>query len=148
MAVYILVCITILRCYESKGFYMLPIFELGSKFEPQILESYEFTEAPHEKVKGAVVYTLEVGTGDTLLTVYEGLLHEVIYQNPSWFPWTRKRKLRHLFNSYSSNLSWVEFMDNGFGKVFDREDKELYALTSRAMDYTTFGTAFWHTKKH
>ena len=127
---------------------MLPIFILGDEFNLKTLDGYVYEEKPHEKVDGAVVYKLEVGSGDVLLTIFNGFMHEIIYQTPSWFPWTRRKKNAYLFNSYSGGLRWVEFMDNGFGKVYDREDKKLYALTARILDYTTFGTSEWHAEKY
>ncbi|MBY0418007.1 MAG: hypothetical protein K2W88_08115 [Pararheinheimera sp.] len=126
---------------------MLPTFDLGDKFLPESLAGFTFKEAPHGKIAGATVYTVEVMAGDILLITFGEVLHEIVYQTPSWFPWTRKRKLRKLFKSYSNGHDWAELMDNGFGKVFRRSDKMVGALTSRLMDYTTFHTEFWRSQK-
>lgn len=126
---------------------MLPIYEIGKEFQEKFVPGEFMSKGAHEKDKAAEIYTYEIPEGNILLTVKSGVLHEVIYQTPKLFPWSKKKKNRYLFNSYCTDTSWNEILDNGFGKTYRSKNGEMYALWSYVMDYNTFGTMEFHETK-
>lgn len=100
--------------------------------------------APHEKAADAVVDCYAVDGGRMLLTLWRGLLHEVIYQTPAEFEEDAARRNDRLFAHYGQGDGWKEIVDNGFGKTYRRTDMRRYALWSYTMDVTTFGTMDFH----
>ena len=123
---------------------MLPIFKIGEAFNPNDINGTFIGVSPHENAQGAIVHTYKIKEGNILLTVLDGVLHEVIYQTPKIFLLSKKNKNKHLFNSYSPNSGWKETLDNGFGKTYRSNDGEMYALWSYTMDFNTFGTMQFH----
>lgn len=123
---------------------MLPIFKIGQELNESEIPGVFVAKEPCADVEGAETYTYKIEEGTILLTIFDGLLHEVIYQTPKKWPWSRRKKNKYLFSSYCSKSGWEERLDNGFGKIYRSNDGEMYALWSYAMDFNTFGTMAFH----
>lgn len=123
---------------------MLPVFKLLTPIDAVNPAGILVESAPHENATGATVQVYEIDAGRVLLTAWNGLLHEVIYQTPMEFEDESLRRNESLFKHYGEGLIWNELLDNGFGKTFRRADMQRYALWSYAMDYNTFGTMEFH----
>ncbi|WP_327145928.1 hypothetical protein [Nocardia sp. NBC_01327] len=65
----------------------------------------------------------------------------MIFQTPAESEAAAAERNACLFAHYGQGLGWNEVLDNGFGKTYEREDQQLFAMWSYAMDYTTIGTA-------
>jgi hypothetical protein len=98
----------------------------------------------HEHVAGAIVRSYEVPDGQLLLTEWQGVVHEIIFQTPGDHPADSQRRNQALFAHYGDGHQWNEILDNGFGKVYRRADMQRYAKWSYAMDITTIGTMAFH----
>ena len=101
----------------------------------------------HENADDAVTHTYAVPEGAVFVTIWQGLVHEVLYQTPCETEAESAARNRKLFAHYGEGLEWTEILDNGFGKTYRRNDGERYALWSYAMDFTTFGTMAFHEVK-
>ena len=126
---------------------MLPIFNIGGKFDEDQISGSLIEKKPHERSVGSEVYVYEIPQGNILLTVKDGILHEAIYQTPKLMPWSKKRKNHYLFSSYCCDSGWNEVFDNGFGKTYRSNNGQMYALWSYSMDFNTFGTMEFHDAK-
>ena len=126
---------------------MLPIFNIGKEFDEQKVPGTLIETASYDKVNNAVVYRFKIDEGQVLLTVIAGILHEVVYQTPKLFPWSRKKKNKFLLSRYCEIAGWREILDNGFGKTYQSNDGEMCALWSYTMDFNTFGTMAFHEDK-
>jgi hypothetical protein len=98
----------------------------------------------HEHVAGAVVHLYRVEAGQVLVTLWGGLVHEVIFQTPCELSADSEERNRKLFDYYGEGQTWSEILDNGFGKSYRRADMQRCALWSYAMDFNTFGTMAFH----
>ena len=125
---------------------MLPIFELLTPLDEVLVPGDLLEEAADENVVGATVSTYGIAEGQLILTVWNGCLHEVIYQTPRAAGEAQHRD-EQLFIHYGGGHAWREILDNGFGKTYRRVDMERYALWSYAMDVATFGTMQFHAVK-
>jgi len=125
----------------------LPLFRLldpaDNVAEPEVL----VWEGPHEKAAGAHQRRYEIPEGHVILTMWQGKLHEVIYQTPMEDEEASSDRNAALFEHYGDGHAFNEILDNGFGKTYRRADLERYALWSYAMDYTTVGTMEFHSVK-
>jgi hypothetical protein len=126
---------------------MLPLFKLLSPIDDVEVPGPLAESEPHEKASGAVYRVYDVEHGRLLLTVWKGLLHEVIYQTPMEVEDESRRRNEVLFGHYGEGHKWNELLDNGFGKTYRRADMQRYALWSYAMDFNTFGTMAFHEVK-
>lgn len=102
---------------------------------------------PHEHADGAVVHRYVVPEGAVLVTVWRGVVHEVVYQTPCESGEDSAARNQQLFTYYGDGHEWDEILDNGFGKSYRRVDLECYALWSYAADFNTFGTMSFHEVK-
>ncbi len=91
-------------------------------------------------VPDAMVRKFRTDHGFILATIWRDSVHEVIYQTPLRFFWSRLRRNRELLKYYGDGQSWSEDWPIGFGKSQKREDGEVRALYSKVMDYMTFVT--------
>lgn len=123
---------------------MLPVFKLLTPIETFEVLGPAVESEPHEKVAGATVQVYEIEAGRVLLTIWNGVLHEVIYQTPMEFADESDRRNDALFRHYGEGHKWNELLDNRFGKTYRRADMQRYALWSYAMDFNTFGTMAFH----
>lgn len=105
------------------------------------------SEKPHENAPGATVRGYETPLGNVLLTEWQGLVHEIIYQCPFNDEAMSEERNNLLFDFYSDGQPWNNILDNGFGVTYRREDMKRYALYSYTMDYNTFGTMEFHAVK-
>ncbi|MDI3389910.1 hypothetical protein QIS99_27505 [Streptomyces sp. B-S-A8] len=122
----------------------LPLLELLCPVdEVEAPGDVEFSH-PHEKARDAVVHGCAVDGGRMLLTVWQGRLHEVIYQTPAESEEDASARNDRLFAHYGQGDRWNEILDNGYGKTYRRTDEQRYALWSYTMDFTTFGTMEFH----
>jgi hypothetical protein len=126
---------------------VLPVFELLTPIDALKAPGPLVHSLPHEKAAGATVQAYEIEAGRILLTVWNGVLHEVIYQTPMEFEEESRRRNVTLFRHYGGGQKWNELLDNGFGKTYRRADMQRYALWSYAMDFNTFGTMAFHEIK-
>ena len=127
---------------------MLPTFKLGKKIDTHTVGGRLISQEQHEKVENAITFTIEINEGEILLTLVDGVLSQVIYQTPKLFPWSKKKKTRQLLEAYAGTSSWVEVLDNGFGKTYRRDDETMVALWSYVMDFNTFHTQEFHQLKY
>ena len=104
-------------------------------------------EGVHDKAEGAYQQRFEIEEGFIILTVWQGRLHEVIYQTPADDDGASAKRNEALFAHYGDGHRFNEVPDNGFGKTYRRTDMQRYALWSYAMDYTTVGTMEFHAVK-
>lgn len=123
---------------------MPPLFKLLAPMDDVDLPGLLVESEPHEKAAGALVRTYEIEAGCVLLTTWNGLLHEVIYQTPMESENESLRRNEMLFAHYGDGHGWNELLDNGFGKTYRRSDMQRFALWSYAMDFNTFGTMEFH----
>ncbi len=126
---------------------MLPVFKLLTPIDALKAPGSIIESEPHEKAAGATVHVYEIDSGRVLLTAWNGLLHEVIYQTPMEFEDESHRRNEMLFKHYGEGHEWNELLDNGFGKTYRRADMQRYSLWSYAMDFNTFGTMAFHEVK-
>jgi hypothetical protein len=123
----------------------LPIFELLTPVDELDVRGELLSDAADEKIAGGIVKKYGIPEGTLIMTVWNGRLHEVIYQTPRRTPDGIVRDRNEwLFKHYGDGHAWREIVDNGFGKVYDRVDGERYALWSYMMDISTFGTKEFH----
>jgi hypothetical protein len=98
------------------------------------------SETLDDVVLDAVVRKFRKDGGFVLATIWRDSVHEVIYQTPLRFFWSRLRRDRELFKFYGDGQSWSEDSLIDFGKSRKRADGEVRALYSEIMDYMTFVT--------
>ena len=98
------------------------------------------SETLDDVVPDAVVRKFRTGGGFILATIWRGSVHEVIYQTPLRFFWSRRKRDRKLFDFYGDGQSWVQDCYIDFGKSRKRADGEVRALYSKIMDFMTFMT--------
>lgn len=122
----------------------LPLFRLLEPCEGLALPGALVWERPHEKAAGACQRCYAIPEGHVVLTTWQGLLHEVIYQTPADDDAAAARRNAALSAHYGEGQLFREVVDNAFGKVYRRADMNRYALWSYAMDFTTFGTMEFH----
>lgn len=115
-------------------------FDLEYPFDIDGLAEAIAEETPHKTLAGAVSYRFEMPEGAYILTMWQGVLHNVIYQTPVLDGFDRLERNRTLFEHYGEGHEWTEVLDNGFGKRFHRADLKRFALWSYTMDFNTFGT--------
>lgn len=126
---------------------MLPVLKLFTPVDELDICGTPIKSEPHTKAQSAFVKTYEIDEGYVLLTVWNGLLHEVIYQTPMDSEDDSLRRNNELFKHYGEGHGWDEILDNGFGKTYRRADNQRYALWSYAVDFNTFGTMEFHAVK-
>lgn len=122
----------------------LPLFTLFAPEASVVPLGKLVWEGPHEHAKAAHVRRFEIIEGHVLLTTWKGRLHCVIYQTPLDDEIAIESRNAELFEHYGGGKAWDDGLDKGFGKSYRREDLELFALWSYAMDYNTFGTMAFH----
>jgi hypothetical protein len=120
-----------------------PVFQLRSKVNKGDFDGKGEIEMD-EKIKECYNVVVENPNGRVLIVVWKNEIHELIYQMPCRTKWGSRKRNTKLFNHYGEGFQFVEVLDNGFGKSYWREDKNLFALWSYAMDFTTIGTAEFH----
>lgn len=98
------------------------------------------SEVLDDVVPDAVVRKFRTEGGFILATIWHGSVHEVIYQTPLRFFWSRFKRDRELFKFYGDGQSWAEDRYIDFGKSRKRADGEVRALYSKIMDFVTFMT--------
>jgi hypothetical protein len=122
----------------------LPLFQLLQSAE-DITEPGDLVwDGPHDEVDGAYLRRYEIPEGHVILTIWQGKLHEVIYQTPAEDEAASADRNASLFAHYGQGHQFNEILDNGFGKTYRRSDMQCYALWSYAMDFTTIGTMEFH----
>ncbi len=102
----------------------LPVFELLSPIEKVTPPGVLDWEGSSEDVKEARESYFVTPERTIIITEWEGLLHEVIYQAPLEGKPAIDNRNDYLFRSYGDGHSWKEILDNGFGKTYRREDSE------------------------
>ena len=103
------------------------------------LEDYA-SEVLDDIVPDAVVRKFRTDDGFVLATLWRGTVHEVTYQTPFRFFWSRLKRNRELFKFYGDGQAWVEGSFIDFGRAHRRADGEVRALYSKIMDFLTFTT--------
>lgn len=98
------------------------------------------SEAIDDVVPDAVVRKFRTDGGFILATIRRGSVHEVIYQTPLRFFWSRLKRDRELFEFYGNGQSRAQDCYIDFGKSRKRADGEVRALYSKIMDFMTFMT--------
>jgi hypothetical protein len=98
------------------------------------------SEALHDVVADAVVRKFRTDGGYILATIWRGSVHEVIYQTPMRFFWSRLKRNRALFEFYGNGQNWAQDCYIDFGKSHKRTDGQVRALYSKIMDFMTFVT--------
>lgn len=106
------------------------------------------SEALHDVVTDAVVKTFRTDGGYILATIWRGSVHEVGYQTPLRFFWSRLKRDRELLKFYGNGQSWAEDWYTNFGKSRKRADGKVRALYSNIMDIMTFVTAEFNAHSH
>jgi len=105
------------------------------------------SETLDDVVPDAVLRKFRTDGGFVLATIWQDSVHEVIYQIPLRFFWTRRRRNRELFKYYGDGQSWAEDWPIDFGKSCKRADGEVRALYSNVMDFMTFVTTEFDTHR-
>lgn len=117
---------------------LLPVFlPLTQDVTPPGREVYV---GAHEHVSDACVRQYEVPQGHIVLTLWSGRLHEVVYRTPAASMEAARSKREELLGAYGDGHTFLEVLDNGFGKSYLRSDGERYALWSYTMDFVTVMT--------
>jgi len=98
----------------------------------------------HEELDAAEVLLYRVPEGKILVTIWNGVAHEVIYQTPKQLPWSRWLRNRELFRFYGNGLKWKEDWPIEFGFSKQRTDGKLRVLYSRLQDFMTFRTMLFN----
>jgi len=98
------------------------------------------SEMLDEIVPEAVVRKYRTAGGFILVTIWNDAVHEVIYQTPLRFFWSRMKRKRELLRFYGDGQSWAEDWPIDFGTSQKRSDGEVRAIYSKIMDYMTFVT--------
>ena len=98
------------------------------------------SEALDDVVPDAVIRKFRTDGGFRLATIWRGTVHEVVYQTPLRFFWSRLKRDRELFEFYGNGQSWAQDCYIDFGKSRKRADGEVRALYSKIMDFVTFMT--------
>jgi hypothetical protein len=125
----------------------LPLFRLLDPADAVADPGELVWEGPHEKAAEAYQRRYEIAEGHVILTIWQGRLHEVIYQTPVEEEGAAADRNAALFAHYGEGHPFHEILDNGFGKTCRRADTQRYALWSYTMDYTTVGTMAFHALK-
>lgn len=110
---------------------------LGIKAEDIPLGDYA-SQSLDEDVPEATVQKYRVDSGNILVTIWQKQVHEVIYQTPMRFFWSRRKRNRDLLNYYGEGQKWSEDWPVDFGKSQKRTDGKVRSLYSKIMDYMTF----------
>lgn len=103
------------------------------------------SESLHDVVTEAVVRKYRTDGGFVLATIWRGSVHEVIYQTPLRFFWSRLKRDRGLFEFYGDGQSWAQDCYIDFGKSRKRADGQVRAVYSKIMDFITFVTVEFDT---
>lgn len=112
---------------------------LGLDSASSELDDYA-SEALRDDVPDAAVRKFRTDGGFILATIWCDSVHQVVYQTPlRWF-WSRRRRNRELLAFYGQGQSWVQEGYIDFGKSWRRADGKVRALYSRIMDFMTFKT--------
>ena len=98
------------------------------------------SETLEEYVPEAVVRKFRVEGGFLLVTLWKGVVHEVIYQTPKRFFWSRRKLRGDLLRYYGDGQNWAEDWPVDFGESRKREDGRVRTLYSNLMDFATFVT--------
>lgn len=98
------------------------------------------SEALDDDVPDAVVRKFRTDGGFVLATIWRDSVHEVVYQTPLRFFWSRRSRDRRFFEFYGGGQSWSEDCQIDFGKSHRRADGEVRALYSKIMDFMSFVT--------
>ena len=117
----------------------MKIIPLGLDSKSPELANYA-SEALDDVVPDAVVRKFRTDGGLILATIWRGSVHEVIYQTPLRFFWSRSKRDRELFEFYGNGQSWTQDGYIDFGRSRKRADGEVRALYSKIMDFMTFMT--------
>lgn len=91
-------------------------------------------------VSVAVVRKYRIDNGYILVTIWNDLVHEVIYQTPLPFFWSRWNRNRTLLNFYGDGRKWAEDWPVDFGKSRKTDDGTVRCLYGKMMDYISFMT--------
>ena len=118
----------------------MKIIPLGIDSNSPELGDYA-SEALDDIVHEAVVRKFRTDDGFILATIWRGAVHEVIYQTPQRFFWSRRERNRILFEIYGKGQGWSKPSGFDFGWRCERDDQQVRALYSKVMDYLTFVTA-------
>lgn len=100
--------------------------------------------APHSTAEGGITHVYDVPEGRIVVTVWKGVVHEVIYQTPRRLAERPTAPDPALFERYGEGMEWIEIDDNGLGKIYRRADQTRYAWWAYVRDVTTFGTMDFH----
>jgi hypothetical protein len=117
----------------------MKIIPLGLDSTSPELDEYA-SEALDDVVPDAVVRKFRTDGGFILATIWRGSVHEVIYQTPLRFFWSRLMRDREFFKIYGNGQGWAHDCYIDFGKSRKRADGEVRALYSKAMDFMAFMT--------
>ena len=112
---------------------------LGLDFASPELKDYA-SESIDDVVPDAMVRKFRADDGFVLATIWRGSVHEVSYQTPLRFFWSRRSRDRSLFEFYGNGQSWAQDCYIDFGKSRMRADGKVRALYSSIMDFMTFMT--------
>jgi hypothetical protein len=105
-------------------------------------------EKPQNNPEGAVQRLYSLPNGQIIVTLWQGRLHEVIYQTPCNEETDRVARNERLFAHYGEEQEWKLVRNDSFGKVYGRADDARYAFWSIRMDYLTFGSMAYHAQRY
>lgn len=117
----------------------MKMIALGLDTESPELDDYT-SVALDDVVPDAVVREFRTDGGFILATIWRDSVHEIVYQTPLRFFWSRLKRDRELFEFYGNGQSWAQDSYIDFGKAHRRADGEVRALYSKIMDFVTFTT--------
>lgn len=98
------------------------------------------SEVLDDIVPGAVVRKFRTDGGYILATLWRDSVHEVTYQTPLRFFWSRRKRNRELLAFYGDGQSWMKDAQIDFGTSRKRADGRVRALYAEIMDFMTFIT--------
>ena len=123
-----------------------PVFDLLKPLA-EIPGEFEGSEASPE-LEGAVDYRYSVRNGRCIATVWDSVVHRVVFQLPDCAEKETRGRVDRLFAYYGESMRWNQVLDNDFGQAFHRVDMERYAAWSYTSHVATFGTMNFYESRN
>lgn len=125
---------------------MIQIFSICQDFNPKEVDATLVKTRAHDIVYGAYTYEFRTKKGRLYISVMGNKLHEVLYDYPKFFSWTRKKRNRFLLNAYCEG-EWKPVFKNETGHLFQSIDNQCFAAWSKENDTMAFGTVMFYEEK-
>ena len=127
---------------------MFQIFQIDDVFEPKSVEGTLLKTRSHDTVYGAYTYEFQLKRGKLTFSVLNRKLHEVTYDCPRLFPWSKNKRNRQLLKAYEQGGDWQPVFKNKSGYLFQSSDYKYFAALSKVNDTATFGTMMFYEERY